>query len=359
MTVGESTAALRLARYETWLSREPVDRPLLGLVWEPDIPPPREFTERFSENTSVAPEDIRPAEYLPFIEAWHAYVASVRMDFFQRFTPAFGIPWTEAIAGCPVKAAPGSLWAEPCLDDLSRRPEIRFDPSNPWFEKLIEFTDTLVEAAAGRFPVAAPQFRGPLDMLAALRTPAGMCMDLVDRPEETAELLAELAELWIAVGRAVLERIEPFQGGYVARMGSWTPGPVVTMQNDVSTLVSAVQYAKVLGPLDERIAASFPCTEFHMHASELHQVKNIAALERLTTFQLTLEHTLGGPCLEAELTAARRILQHKPLLLTCLDTVSADRCLGELPHDGLCVALATNERILPAEFVDWLSRHCV
>ena len=86
--------------------------------------------------------------------------------------------------------------------------------------------------------------RGPLDVLAAMRTPQQMCLDLIEQPEEVRGLLGELTELWIAVGRAVLEVIPPFHGGYLGRMGMWAPGPAITPQNDVSTLLSPQTYGE-------------------------------------------------------------------------------------------------------------------
>jgi len=348
----------RLARYRAWRLREPVDRPMLGLLWEPDIPPLADLLDLAGHGMPVLPHQIRPERSLGYIERWYEQSSELACDLVQRFTPAFGIPWIEAIAGCPVVGAPGSLWAEPVLKDYADRAPIRFDPGNPWLAKLLEFTRTLVTAADGRFPVAVPQFRGPLDTLAAMRTPEQMCVDLLEQPAEAAALLAELAELWIAVGRAVLDVIPPFHGGTMARMGTWTPEKILTAQNDVSTLVSPRLYEQFALPGDRTIVEHFPCTEFHMHGSEHHQVPNLLKLERLTTIQFTLEHTIGGPPLDAMLPVVRNILQQKPLILACLDLQTAERCLAELPAEGLCLTIATNEHEIPEETARWLRRRC-
>jgi hypothetical protein len=331
---------------------------LVGLLWEPDIPPLPEFVARVGEGAQVSVEQIQPETCLPWIERWHARAAELPGEVIQRFTPAFGMPWMEAIAGCPVVAHQGSLWAGPCLADYKTRPEIHFSPNNPWLGKLLECTRAMVDFAGGRFPVAVPQMRGPLDILAAMRTPARMCLDLLELPDEVVRILAELTDLWIAVAEAVLAEIPAFGGGYVTRMNMWAPGKALTAQNDVSTLVSARTYRQFVEPCDRKIVGRFPYTDFHMHASEHHQIDNVLALEKLTAIELTLEHTLGGLPLETMLPAARRILDRKPLLLACLDCDSAERCLRELPSAGLCVMVAINDHEVPRSLETWLREHC-
>ena len=83
---------------------------------------------------------------------------------------------------------------------------------------------------------------------------------------------------------------------------------------------------------------------------------NLLQLEKLTAIQFTLEHTGGGPSLAVTLPVVRRILAHKPLILVALDIESIDRCLAELPTDGLCVTLGVSGPTIPAEATDWLAQ---
>ena len=348
----------RLARYNAWRRRQPVPRPMLGLIWEPDIPPLPGFIECLRPGTECLPDQIEPEWFLPYVEQWHHQAGALPGDVIQRFVPAFGFPWIEAIAGCSVAVHPGSLWAGPCVTNYAGRPAIRFDPENPWLHKLIELTRAMVELSDSRFPVAAPQMRGPLDTLAAMRTPEQMCFDLVERPSDVDRFLGELAELWVRVGEAILNSIPSFHGGHSARMGMWAPGPAITLQNDISTLVSPKMYRDRVLPWDRKIVSQFDYTEFHMHGTEHHQIDNLLKLDGLTAIELTMEHTIGGPSLDEMLHAARRILNAKPLLLVALDLESAQRCMKELPSTGLCILLAVSSREIPPEYCSWLHEQC-
>lgn len=350
--------AERIARYHAWLDREPMDRPLIGLLWEPDIPPLPEFLQHAGTGKTISPDQIEPQMFLPHIERWYRQDADLQSDVIQPFTPAFGVPWVEAIAGCPVVVHPGSLWAAPCLDSYARRPPIRFDRENPWLCKLVEFTHALVELADGRFPVALPQMRGPLDTLAAMRTPVQMSLDLIETPDQVVQILDELTDLWIGIAEAVLDVIPPFHGGYCTRMKLWAPGKAVTPQNDTSSLISRGMYEEFVLPFDQRIVGRFPYHSFHVHSTEHHQVDALLKLEELTAIQLTLEHTVGGPPLTVTLPVARRILAQKPLLLAAMDLETADLCLDELPTAGLCLMVALNQPNMPSDHMRWLEKHC-
>ncbi len=349
----------RIQRYEVWRKRLPTSRPMIGFAWEPEVPPLPEMLDRVGAGQEFSPDDIDPRIVLPRLEEWYQADSQLHCETIQSFGPALGVPWVEAMAGCPVVAYPGSLWAEVCVKDLDDRPPVRFDPGNPWLKKVQELTRVMVDASAGRFPVCLPLMRGPLDTLAAMRTPAQMCLDMVDRPEAVHRLLGEIADMWIGIAEALLPLIPPFHGGYVTRMRMWAPGPAVTPQNDVSSLVSPRMYEEFGLPYDRRITARFPFHSFHMHSTEHHQMAVLAKNNDLTALQMFMQHQSGGPPLARVLPSVKRALAVKPLLLGVPDAECADICLAELPAEGLCLMLTAVDGIeISAGQREWVMRHC-
>jgi hypothetical protein len=345
-------------RYQRWIARENSSRPMYGLIWEPDIPPLESFENRYLEQTEILPHYIDPREFLEKIEQWYLYAETFPVDTIQRFSPSFGIPWVEAAAGCSVHCSNGSLWAEPCIEELNKNIEIDYTDDNPWIKKIMEFTEYIVEHSRGRYPIATPQMRGPLDTFAAMRTPAKMCTDLLDDPANSIKLLEDLTELWITIADSITGLIPSFQGGYMGRMGTYTEKSLVTLQNDVSTLLSTDMYKSFVLPLDRRITEHFDATEFHSHASESHQMTNLTELASLTTIEFTLENSVGGYSLDRSLPAVKHILKHKPIILACYDIETAEFCAEELDSKGLLIALAANGEEIPEHFLDWLEEKC-
>lgn len=344
--------------YGAWLARSNRERPLMGLLWEPDIPPLPELLEKIGPNGELRPEDIDPHMFFPLVESCYRQDQMLKSDVIQPFSPAFGIPWMEAIAGCPPICQTGSIWAHSFLDDSQPLPQPVFDPDDPWFRALADFTCSLVEFSSGRFPVALPQMRGPLDILAAMRSPEKMCLDLVERPGEAQACLTALTSLWIDTAQALLALIPPFAGGYSSRMKMWAPGKTITPQNDTSSLVSPKMYAALLSGEDRRIFECFPYSCFHMHSTEFRHVTTLVSQPALTCIEFTLEHTHGGLALEPSLDTARQILEHKPLVLAAPDPASADICHASLPAEGLCLLLAVDAPQLPEAWVNWVEENC-
>jgi hypothetical protein len=350
------TIETRISRYQKWRNREPVDRPMVGILWEADIPPLPAMLTAVGLGNEILPVDIQPEIFLEQIDRRHQQDLAIPSDTIQAYTPAFGMPWVEAIAGCNVVAHPGSIWAGDILTGYENRPFLGFDPQNPWLASLVRFTREMVSFADGRFPIALPQMRGPMDTLAALRTPVQLCLDFVEQPQAVQLALDELTDLWIGVAQTLLELIPPYYGGYLTRMKMWAPGKAITPQNDVSTLVSPAMYRKHISPCDQKIFEHFPYSSFHMHSTEHHQIDNLLAQPRLTAIQFSLEHNAGGPPLDQMLEVCNHILTQKPLLLVAPDFESAEIAINRLPNPGLCVMIAFNKPVLPPEYGEWVAR---
>jgi hypothetical protein len=349
-----------IVRYKQWLSREAVAQPMFGLLWEPDLLPPPAFIESLGYGVNVSPEQIHPETFLPEIERWYQRCVDLSADAFQPFSPSFGIPWVEAIIGCPIITQPSSIWARPMLNSYTDRARIKLISDNPWFRKLIEFLRAMVQLSNGRFPIALPVMHGPLDTLAAMRTPEKMCLDFIDEADQIFTILLELTELYIKLCEILLDEIPPFQGGYVTRMHLWGPGKAITPQNDTSTLISAKMYERLVMPTDRMIIKHFPYHSFHLHSSERHIIDSLLLIDELIAIQVTLEHTFGGPSLELMLPYLKRILENKPLILVVYDSETADRCLKELPATGLCLLMvpeSTQGSFSPI-YDHWLQEHC-
>ncbi len=112
-----------LARHEAFLLRQPVDRPLLGF-WLGGYYPAEQFpngTAAWREGQALQPQDVRLERFLPDYERLWRLHRDVDDDFFYVGSAYWGIPWLEAILGCPIVAGQATCWAEPCLESLAER----------------------------------------------------------------------------------------------------------------------------------------------------------------------------------------------------------------------------------------------
>ena len=327
---------------------------MFGLLWEADIRPLPEFIDSVGQGNLITSDQVHPEIFLPYIEAWFEREARLSSDIVQSFSPAFGFPWVEAILGCPIIAGQDSIWSLPILSTYTDLKLTSLNPDNPWFCKLLEFTQAMVDFSSGRFPVSLPPIHCPFDVLGAMRGDQQMLLDLVDQGDAVQKLLTDLIQVYFSITESLLDIIPPFFGGYTTRLRMWAPGKAITPQNEYASMISTSMYRKFALPIDRVITEHFPYHSFHLHGSAQHQINNLLTLEKLTSIQITLEHNVGGPSLEQMLPRIRDVLILKPVICVVPDIATADICSNELPPEGLMILVLEGARELDERYDAWL-----
>jgi 5-methyltetrahydrofolate--homocysteine methyltransferase len=324
-----------LERHRAFWQRSPVDRPLIGLP-RGSYFPLTEYNLDVTEG-SLHPSQLCPAAMLQQYDA--LFSGEVRMgDLFWIGSPVWGVPWLEAIAGCPVQVLPEAkvMSARPVEGELGALPKGKVSLENPWFAKLLEFIDALGRHSAGRFPISTPLMRGPGDILEALLGTERMVYAVYDEPEQVRALALRCADLYIEVARAQLERIPAFHGGYCSFQKLWAPGPTVMTQQDAAFSFTPAKYRELLRPADRKVIESFEYTIMHLHSVSLHTLSDLLELDRLACIQIVVDPS--GPSLQDLLATFSGIQQRKSLVVFGdFRAADMDLLLGTLSPTGLCI----------------------
>ena len=122
-------------RHAAFLSMQPVDRPLLGL-WVGDY----YFTTQFPHGVShwqagaeIKPQELAFEQFLPDYQNLYELHERLNDDFFYVGSAYPGLPWMEAILGCPVFAEETSTWTKPFLSDYAQLDDLhRSVTGSPW-----------------------------------------------------------------------------------------------------------------------------------------------------------------------------------------------------------------------------------
>lgn len=219
----------------------------------------------------LEPEMLDVDRFLPQYRAQFEDHGLTNGDVIWVAVPPLAVPWHEAITGCrPRYSIPaGSMAGDHVGGDWTAYDPAALLVNNPWLDKLIEFTEGLVELSAGRFPVGLPIGRGPWDIAAAYLGHSDVFLELYDHPDEMRAFGAKLAWLWNEITRRLAAIIPPWHGGYVNRFGLWTPEMAVMPQDDASVSVSGEMYRAVMAPADGAVLRPWPGALFHLHSSGL------------------------------------------------------------------------------------------
>lgn len=337
-----------LERYKVFWNRQDTDRPLLGCNIGFFVSHQFLRTMQAIPAGIIKPEDISIDLFLEDCEQLYQTYLKIGDDYPFVGVPFYGVPWMEAIMGCPIKSSPTSFWAEPIIEDWKTWRWERPTLENPWMQKLLELMQALVKHSNGRYPVSSTLMRGPSDMLAAMRGAANLPLDLIDFPEVIKRAARLCADSWIEVGKAQLALVPDINEGYIAghAFRTWAPEKVIWLQEDAIALLSPDLYREFFIPLDRRIASEFPCVAFHLHCTALWAIDQLVQVPEIDVLELDIEVAQNKYNLEEIFFAGKKILANKPLImvlsyednfLTLLEKV-----LTEFPLEGLSIQVVVN-----------------
>jgi hypothetical protein len=260
------------------------------------------------------PSDIREQDFLADYDRLQEMHEVVDDDAFWAASPFFGLPWLEAILGCPVYYSGETFWVEPIWREWPEDISLPLPGGGAWLEKLLEFTQALVKRAAGRYGVATTLMRGPSDLVAAVRGHEAMIYDLYDHPAELDRLLDVLTSIWIDVARRQLDVIPPLAGGYVSNFYRvWAPDRIVFTQEDATASFSPDLFRRFLLPADRAITSAFPYSIMHVHSPTTWPVEQWLGVDTLSCIEINYDN--NGPRLPELLPLLRRIQEVKPMVI--------------------------------------------
>ena len=311
-----------LPKHEAFLHRQPADRPLLG-AWLGGYYPAEQFPQghgTWCVGQQLEPGDVRFEVFRNDYEALYHRHHEADDDFFYIGSAYWGIPWLEAIVGCPIYAGETSCWAASFLSDSCDTSSLCFVlEDNPWFQCLVQFTEDLLEFADERFPVCPPLLRGPGDTAAAMNRPEAVVMALVEGEEWGGELLNYCAKARLEVLRRLQDMIPSWFGTYVAGgypSKLWATRTICYYQDDFASLLNPSLFAEFLLPLAQMTKPLADIHFIHLHSSCLYMLDTLLEDDTFSVIEVNIDHPGTGPLLNQYLQLLRRVQNAgRPLLL--------------------------------------------
>ena len=334
-----------LPRHEAFLRRTSVDRPLLG-AWVGGYYPAEQFPRghgAWRVGQQLEPGDICFAAFRDDYEALYRTHRDADDDFFYVGSAYWGIPWLEAILGCPIHVGKTSCWAEPSPGDSRDTSSLCLElHDNPWLQCLVKFTEELLELADGRFPICSPLLRGPGDAAAALTGPQDIVMALVEGEAWARELLSHCAKTRLEVLIRLREVIPSWlgtyaAGGYPSKL--WATHTVSYYQDDFAALLNPHLFTELLLPLARMTKPLADIHFIHLHSSCLYMLDMLLADETFAVIEVNMDRPGSGPSLNEYLPALRRTQEAGRSLLLWGEIGEADWELlqRELEPAGLSI----------------------
>ncbi len=166
-------------RWQAYYAGELIDRPPV-VITAPrtgySLPPPINYHEKvFGDVDAVIEHGLAIAEST----FWGG-------EAVPSFYPSIGPDEIAVFCGAELRWSPDSPdtnWSVPLVEDWAEDLPFGLIADHPLFQRQLELYRRAAEQFNGRVLLVAPDLHTNMDLLAALRGPQRLCLDLVDCPE--------------------------------------------------------------------------------------------------------------------------------------------------------------------------------
>lgn len=227
-------------RMLAWFQCEILDRPVIQVT--APMPPSqcRPLPARQHASLEARWTD---AEYLverADAEIHNTYYAG---EAIPLFFPNLGPELLANMLGCDIVFGETTTWSVPLIhtwDEPWR--ELRIEPDNRWLRTLLKMTQLGLEVGRGQWITGLTDFHPGGDLLAALRDPQNLCLDLIDCPEKIPELMEVLDPAFYMVYEAQYHLMRQAGQGTTTWLPVYSPGRYYPTSNDFSCMISKQAY---------------------------------------------------------------------------------------------------------------------
>jgi len=183
------------------------------------------------------------------------------------FCPSFGPDEIAVFCGaelCWSTDSPDTNWSVPYVRDWQQALPLHLNIANPLFQRQTKIYQKAAEAFAGKIILVAPDLHTNLDLIAAIRGPQQLCLDLLDTPELIDRAMTDarsiFREWWsrlVKAGRMDHYGYAQESHGFYSKEGS------ATLQCDFSIMMSPAMFRRWVMPALEEEAEIVKHVVYH------------------------------------------------------------------------------------------------
>ena len=250
------------------------------------------------------------------------------------------MPWLEAMSGCGVRYAAGSLAPEACAGTIGELAERALPANRGWYDRLDELTQEISAGLPDDCFASPTILRGPSDVLAAARGLTNFYLDLYDEPAAVAAAAANVNRLFASVIERHFQLVPTKLGGYGHIFGYWAPDRLTCSRKMCWACAIRVHLPRNLHAPELRPGAA--ARSIHAVSPALDRATPLAGRARdprSCRLQITVE--ANGPRL-ADLAPVLRTILERSRLMLFVDAWFDDLydVLRQIPHDGLYLMIS-------------------
>jgi len=144
--------------------------------------------------------------------------------------------------GCEPHFEPDTVWHSKLYEAWNTLDEIRFDPSNRWYQLLCDLTHASARRAEGHYLVSGQGFGCVSDVIANMWGSEHTLLAMAERPETIKTIAQRLVDISKRLYDEVDAITAPCQDGSFDWISLWAPGRMWTLQSDLCCMISPAMF---------------------------------------------------------------------------------------------------------------------
>lgn len=269
-------------RIHAWWEHELIDRVCLAVTAPKAgatpraVPAPATLAERWTN------WDYRLDQHLAWLEStWYGGEA------FPVLMPNLGPDVFASWLGAELRFMPETSWVEPIVDDWADSlDDLRLDESSWSWQWMLEATRTACASGEGRFMVGLTDLHPGMDLLAALRHPDRLCLDLMLCPDLVEAAMQRVMPLYYQAYQTFHELIQRTHTGSTTWLTAYSSGKYYPTSCDFAALIGPAHFDRFVRPDIEAQCAWLDHALFHLDGPQcLQHVPSLCSIPGLRAIQ--------------------------------------------------------------------------
>jgi len=342
-------------RYAAWWNCEILDRPIVtvGIRQPPmDLPRKEHATVRdrwFDFEHAIACHDAYYRQWVHVGDALPTYI------------PNLGPEVAATLFGCELEFSDESSWSKPIASSCREVLEMECNLESPYWQTIRDMVDLSLEAGKGKWVTGYTDLHTNGDLLASLRDPQELCMEMIDDPEGIRLACEHVTNSFASIYDDVWNRIDDYGQPSVTWLHAPAWGKMFVPNCDFNALISKEMFQEAIWPSILREVGHCDRNIFHLDGPTALQHLELILQEPAIEGLQWVYGAGNGPASKWEAVYKMAQDHGKCLQVICEDFDDARRLMKVLRPEGVwfsigCLALEAEAKAFLDEVSRWADR---